>query len=226
MQGTTVQRLTDNRSQQDGDRPWLCPRDASCPSPQWHDRRRGYLKGCRSGAALADNAEESRRWRAGERPRLVPAIGPARRLQALVRLGYSLAQLGARLHVTREQARRYAVAYHPHIFSTTAARIEELWIELSETDPPTSGRADRIRREAAAKDWQPVEAWDTTDIDDPRAKPYERRPIDVRREEAARHREEVARRTRARQSAETIAEAVGIAVRTVQRIRSDLAEAS
>jgi hypothetical protein len=226
MQDDTLQRTPDKRVNERAESTsWRCQRGSSCDSPRHHDNTRGYAKGCRSGAARADHAEKHRRWRAGETARLVPAIGSARKMQSLVRLGFSLNQLAEEhLFVTRETARRYAAGHYATLFSTTAERIHELWIELSETDdPPTGGRADRTRREAAAKGYEPPEAWWEETIDDPATKPWQRRGLDIIREEVEAHREEIGRRTLVlRQSAEEIATALGTTARSVARHRAAL----
>lgn len=106
--------------------------------------------------------------KAARRPRhMVDAIGTARRLRALVAIGYSQTDLARRLNVTVAN-----VNYHIHNVKArrqgeVADRIAALYDQLSMTPGP-SAAAMRI---ASRNGWAPPLAWDENTIDDPTARP-------------------------------------------------------
>lgn len=204
-------------------RPWRCERE-SCPSPEHHDSLRGYRRGCKSGASRRANAAYQSEKRAGRASTYVPGLGVARRLQALHALGWSDPQIAKRLgaHDRWVASRRVGV---PRVLSITHDNVADLYLELSETDPPPGRYAERSRREAARAGEQPPEAWDPDDgsIDDPDAEPYAWRD-GPRRVPTAREERRAARNARiralhaARLEVEKIAVQVGVSSRTVWRV--------
>lgn len=206
------------------DRPLVCPRDETCPSPRHHDTYRGYLAGCRSRPATDGNAEHSQAWRDGER-RTADATGTIRRLRALVLRGWTTRELARRLYCVDRYVQRLANGAHGRVWQTTAERVDEVWVELAETDPPPPGpQTGRMIRRALSKGWAPVEAWDYVDIDDPTAvawdQPTPGRLLIARKvEQAAEDRARVVELTRAGSTREAIARDVRLSERAVDRHR-------
>ena len=106
---------------------------------------------------------------------LMPACGVIRRLQSLAVLGWTHAEIAARMGVTRRafdhlhNADPYGV-----MLRATWAKVDHVWRELQGT-PRTVERADRVRRRAEARGWLPPLAWDDDmgphGIDNPHARP-------------------------------------------------------
>lgn len=94
-------------------------------------------------------------------PALVPAVGTARRLQALVAFGYTWLALENRLGLSRRSLRCIAVGTNSRVLRSTAENIALLFEELSATPGPSS----YARKIAARHGWVPPLAWDS--IDDP-----------------------------------------------------------
>jgi hypothetical protein len=222
MQGPTVQRTPDTGARIGRSTPWRCPRGAACASTGRHDDLYGYRDLCRSGAARRGNADYQAQKRAGRTRWNVPGIGTARRLQALHAMGWSDPVLARRIGTTASHAHRLRTGRR-QVYTSTAAAVAWLYLELSETPGPS----ERARRSAAALGEAPPAAWDpdTDAIDDPAAKPWTERRIDAVRRERRERRERVAELTPWR-TAEEIAEALRVTPRTVERIRAELAEAA
>ena len=107
--------------------------------------------------------------------RRVPSIGTARRLQALVALGYSISSLGARLGVARANMDTLMDPTR-EVTVRKALMVRELYDRMWCTpNDPTGWRekisASRARNMAAEKHWAPPLAWDDETIDDPDATP-------------------------------------------------------
>lgn len=98
----------------------------------------------------------------------VDATGTRRRIQALVAIGWTLAELSRRLGIRRSNMRLHRSGQQ-HITERTrrdvAALYEELWDK-----PPAGPSGDRMRAWAASLGWVPPMAWDDDRIDDPRAR--------------------------------------------------------
>lgn len=88
----------------------------------------------------------------------VPAWSTRRRVQALVAIGWSLGQLGARAGVSRASV--HDSIQRDEVSAATARRYRDLYTELENTPGPSQ----RSRTEAYRKGWPPPAAWD--DIDD------------------------------------------------------------
>lgn len=105
---------------------------------------------------------------------LIDATGTRRRLQALVAIGWSRAELGRRIGVTPQNFTTLMTT--GRVTVRTAAAVSALYDEISmqpRTADDHGGRISisRARRSAAAAGWVPPLAWDDEDIDDPAAKP-------------------------------------------------------
>lgn len=107
--------------------------------------------------------------------RRVPCTGTARRLQALVTLGYSVSTLAAMLGVERtnmdslmDPAREVTVKRALAV----RALYERLWCTPNVPDEWRAKiAASRARNMATARGWAPPMAWDDETIDDPAAVP-------------------------------------------------------
>lgn len=105
-------------------------------------------------------------WRYASDGAHVDGTGSARRLQALVAIGWPQAHLGARLGVTPSNMTR-PVYGGGQVTAGLARRVAALFDELQLTPGP-SGRA-RLRAERNG--WVAPLAWDEDTIDDPTAEP-------------------------------------------------------
>lgn len=99
----------------------------------------------------------------------LPAIGTARRLQALVWQGNPPATIAIRLGLSRQHLDQLLHARHGRIAVHLAARVGAVYLEW--WDQPaeqhvTSAAAARARTLAAAHDWMPAAAWDNIDAPD------------------------------------------------------------
>lgn len=96
--------------------------------------------------------------------RTVSSVGTARRMQALVALGWSFKTLGDMLQVSHDQARKWAWQTDTIIRATSAQRVAVVYDRLCMTPAPDSRNAKYARTVAARNGWVPPLAWD--DIDD------------------------------------------------------------
>jgi transcriptional regulator with XRE-family HTH domain len=159
----------------------------------------------------------------------IDGTGTNRRLQALAALGWSQSELASRLGFTFQNVSRLAT--EARVNRDTAAKVRALYDELSMTPGPSV----RAQREAQRKGWPVPLAWDDDKIDDPAARPSKmvaHRPAaldEIAVQRASRgervrlsraERAEVVRRlTAAGLSAADIADRLGIAQRSVSRLR-------
>lgn len=102
-------------------------------------------------------------------PRYVPAIGIARRLQALAHLGWTTLEL-ARLLGTNTNS---LGVYNPERNTTPkrVAQVDRLYRHLLGQPTRTGGNANKARTFARRNGWPPPWAWDNRTIDDPNAGP-------------------------------------------------------
>jgi transcriptional regulator with XRE-family HTH domain len=96
--------------------------------------------------------------------RMVPALGTRRRIQALMALGHSGADIGRRLGVTYQSVHKYERDTAELIFASTAEKVARVYDEMSMT-LPTSPHQHRIRKKAAARGYAPPLAFDCIDTD-------------------------------------------------------------
>jgi transcriptional regulator with XRE-family HTH domain len=105
----------------------------------------------------------------------VDPTGTARRLQALVAIGWSQSQLARRLGKTPANVTETVHGTRQTTVATAAA-VRGLYDELWDSPPPETNQRERIaaarsRHYAAAHGWPPPLAWDDDTIDDPTTQP-------------------------------------------------------
>ena len=115
----------------------------------------------------------------------VDGTGTRRRLQALVALGWSQAQLAARLGMNPSTLSRIIDTDRP-VRAATARAVRDLYRELSDRQPPQDthrqrGAVARARNHAKARGWLVPAWWDDDTIDDPATRPGPDE-LDVRRD--------------------------------------------
>lgn len=107
---------------------------------------------------------------------VVPSVGTARRLQALVAIGWSMSKLANRIGILPSN-------FGPLIHGTRGTTVEtdrtvrDLYDQLWNEPPPATGHRDKIARSralsyAAEHQWAPPMAWDEDEIDNPDAAPH------------------------------------------------------
>lgn len=152
-------------------------RDCQCPRVRHvHGTNAAYHRcGCRCDECRAASAAvEKLRYKLtayGRWAPFVPAIGPARRLQALACLGWSLDALAERLGVTDTMVVHWQQMHYQKMTKDTAARISALYDELWDQRAPGKYTLKTINR-AERMGWVPPLAWDDDEIDDPDATPH------------------------------------------------------
>ena len=97
-------------------------------------------------------------------PRMVPATGTRRRIQALKAMGHSGADIAAALGVTYQAVNRLEHSTSAHIFAATQANVARVYEEMCMT-LPTGYHRTRIRNAAARAGYAPPLAWDDIDTD-------------------------------------------------------------
>jgi len=97
----------------------------------------------------------------------VAAAGTARRLQALMVVGWPAAYLAGRVGYETAALRRLAGGQQPMTLAGTAATVRGLYDELWDMPGPSA----RTRVFALRRGWVPPMAWDDDEIDDPAAQP-------------------------------------------------------
>jgi len=132
-----------------------------------HGTRRTYATGCRCNPCVAASATD----RAARRkaaylhgPRLVDALGTARRLQALGALGWTVTALADHSGLGRRTLTAIMYGEQAATRRELAAVVDATYRQLGDTRPAT-WQAARARLLAARRGWAPPAAWD--DIDDP-----------------------------------------------------------
>jgi transposase len=111
-----------------------------------------------------------------EHARYTPATGTARRLQALIAIGYGIEDLSRRVRVNRSAVTAIITGDAALVRHTTAAAAEAVYAELWDRPnipKPRYARAaaTRARRLAEASGWAPPLAWEDDEIDNPSAEP-------------------------------------------------------
>ena len=138
-------------------------------------------RGCRCGRCRdANSAWQRHRGRMiayGRWDGWADATGTRRRLQALMRNGWSMGLLSARLGCTRQVLRK-KLGESERCTAATAAAVRDLYDDLWDQAPPEGDRFERraatmARRYAAERGWVVPLAWDEETIDDPDAGPAE-----------------------------------------------------
>lgn len=154
------------------------------PNDNRHGTYAGYNAGCRNECC------KTAAWRyqkgrvldaARGRPRLIDATGTRRRIQALIALGWSQAQIGEACGVTPMAVRHWRQA--EQVWRSTAEKLAAAYERMCMKLPPeTNGSqrnvASRMRSKAKSEGWVPPLAWDDIDNDPaPKTAPRERRDI-------------------------------------------------
>lgn len=101
---------------------------------------------------------------------VVDATGTRRRLQALVAIGWSMAELGRRLNMSASNFASFIAA--EHIIARNACRVRDLYEQMWDQAPPEDNprqrnTASRARNHARNAGWPPPMAWDDDTIDLP-----------------------------------------------------------
>lgn len=127
--------------------------------PLHRDRARGAVarRHCRDAAAGL----------AGRPMSLCNGIGTARRLRALMAIGYTQGQLAAELDTDQSRVSKLMLNSGARITTGTRDRVVELYDRLSMTPGPSQQARNRAQR----KGWPPPLAWDDDVIDDPHGQP-------------------------------------------------------
>ena len=108
------------------------------------------------------------------RPGHVAPMIAARKVRALIALGWSTTQIGARLGVTGRQVWRISNPQSPAFERSTHDRVDAAYRAMCMTIPPETTKGERIsavkaRRHAERNGWAPPLAWDN--IDNPHETP-------------------------------------------------------
>lgn len=98
------------------------------------------------------------------------SIGTARRLRALMAIGYTQGQLAAELGVDQSWVSKLMRNSRGRVNVDTHQRVVELYDRLS----MTPGASAQAREKAHRNGWPPPLAWDDDTIDDPDAQPARR----------------------------------------------------
>lgn len=100
--------------------------------------------------------------------RRVPALGVARRLQALACLGWSCKELSDRTGIDLMHVNQMRRLVRPTVLLSTHTRVDEVYRDLSERRNPARSAGHSIKH-AERCGWAPPYAWD--DIDNPAERP-------------------------------------------------------
>ena len=122
---------------------------------------------CLRAAALYDNQLRLEKM-AGRGSRRIPATGTARRIQALVAIGYTYVDLAEEFGWSHDMPMRLATR-KSHVLRSTAERVAEVYDRFHMTPQTGTRRANYARSVARKHGWSPPLAWD--DIDDPNEPP-------------------------------------------------------
>ncbi|MCY0959933.1 hypothetical protein [Streptomyces sp. H27-H5] len=105
----------------------------------------------------------------------MPTTGLARRLQALVAIGWPPPVLAERLGIHLTYLNKILRGAHPRVTGRFHRIVEGLYDELWNVDPITAdvpaALISRAKSRAAGHNWAPPAAWDDELIDDPTAQP-------------------------------------------------------
>ncbi|MHA0288309.1 hypothetical protein ACXYX3_17890 [Mycobacterium sp. C3-094] len=99
----------------------------------------------------------------------VPVIGTARRLQALIAIGYTSEQVASMLDYDPHHFAKVLHGKKPSVEAATARAAAELFERLKNTPAPDSYGGRRARLRAQRLGWALPLAWDEGAIDDPNA---------------------------------------------------------
>lgn len=135
-------------------------RHGTCSAYKWW--------GCRCPDAREATRLYAKRLRENRlRPATVAVTGTARRIEALVAAGYSMADVARHLDVSDRKVRSLINGDVARVFVRTAEMVAALYEKISGTPGPSA----KAREYAARRGWAPPLAWDDAAIDDPNAVP-------------------------------------------------------
>lgn len=196
---------------------------SACPSRRRHGTRLAYMNdGCRCPDAREQHRIYRKRLRENrQQPAFVPADGTIRRLRALAAIGWTNAELAARLHVTKIAVGWWRAARYERVHRDTARRIAALYEQLSAVPGPSS----RARVYARRAGWVPPLLWEGVDIDDPAAQPMRDRGRRRGRQQLV-HLDDVEFLRRSGLTREQIARRLGVEVESIERAEQRRAAAT
>lgn len=128
--------------------------DRKAPTTMRHDLARRLL------AVAPDLAPNAR----------VAVLGTARRIQALVAIGWTLTEVAAGIGWTVQNLTHLVCPSTGCVAARTAQAVADLYERLSMT-PPAGPSARRARAMARRRGWVPPLSWNEGAIDDPEAQP-------------------------------------------------------
>lgn len=102
----------------------------------------------------------------------IPALGTTRRLQALVAIGYTNAELSELIPYHYHHISNVILGRQAYVNAATARRVAELFTELQLMPRGDDYAAARARDRAAKRGWAPPMAWDDDTLDDPDGRPH------------------------------------------------------
>lgn len=145
------------------------------PDDPRHGTRKGYWAHRRAGEqacepCLIGNNRHHKLFLLGRVGRYVDPTGTRRRIEALVCLGWSFADLGEATGHSKNWTQELMRSARVH--QDTAAAVAAIYDRLSMTLAPENGYRGRTRNLAQRRGYQPPLAWDEQSIDDPNAVPY------------------------------------------------------
>lgn len=106
----------------------------------------------------------------------IPAVGTARRIQALCVLGWSIVEQARRVRTSPSAVWVIAHGRQPAVSPGFAARVAAVYDEMYAVDPAPSQYVRATQKTAAKYGWRGHEAWTDATIDDPDAQPLELAP--------------------------------------------------
>lgn len=130
----------------------------------YHDTASAYAYGCRCPIAREESRIVRKRRREGRTPPgLVSPLGVVRRLEALMAMGWTSAELSPYFDLTYREGVNHLLqsARHRMVLRATHEQVVQVYEKLCATPGPSG----KTRRSSARKGWPPPFAWD--DIDDP-----------------------------------------------------------
>lgn len=142
-----------------------------------HGTNAGYIAHALSGAkdycdpcrnAHRKNRNRNRLRQLRGQPAKVPCLGSVRRVQALLALGHTHAEISAAADAAPTMSANVLVARYPVIKVEVAAAVARAYEQLSMT-VPQGWKAEQCRRRAVKAGYLPPLAWN--DIDDPAERP-------------------------------------------------------
>lgn len=143
-------------------------RSLTCTA-RWHGTSAAYRYGCRCPHAReCKRIEDKRRLHGRYVSPLVDGTGTARRVRALVAIGWPYTQIAARLGCSWQAVQHLALRTSPAVQHRTYRRVAVLYRDLSGVPGPSASS----RRRAVVKGWSTPIAWGR-DIDDPAAQPFD-----------------------------------------------------